>query len=144
MISKYKANAQTKNDTAALYEHLSKLQQKNQNWYFKIDFEEDDYKEPQILLDIALENCAEGSINEIWKNVSSIRKDCEHKVNNRDIVKLDSKKVSYFHSFGLCKKALDMAIMSGSNKVLKDLLQEFIDDQISLQSKNNYELLNRD
>ncbi|CAG8744904.1 1116_t:CDS:2, partial [Racocetra fulgida] len=56
-------------------------------------------------------------------------------INVRNAVKLDSKKVVYGRGLGLCKKALNIAITNGSNKVLKDFLQRFIDEQVLLQSK---------
>ncbi|CAG8779174.1 3227_t:CDS:2, partial [Cetraspora pellucida] len=61
----------------------------------------------------------------------------EHEVNNKDVVKLNSKKASYAYDLGLCKKALDIAIISSSNEALEDLLQGYIDDQILLQSKSH-------
>ncbi|CAG8792784.1 34589_t:CDS:2, partial [Racocetra persica] len=39
MIHKFKVDVQVKNNAATLYEHLSKLQQENPDWYFKINFE---------------------------------------------------------------------------------------------------------
>ncbi|CAG8459685.1 4064_t:CDS:2, partial [Racocetra persica] len=39
MISRFKTDNQTKNDALALYKSLVRLQQKNPNWYFKVDFE---------------------------------------------------------------------------------------------------------
>ncbi|CAG8517288.1 10550_t:CDS:2 [Scutellospora calospora] len=60
----------------------------------------------------------------------------EQEVNSKIAVKLDSKKVSYGHGLGICKKALNIAIMNSTNKVLEDLLQHFIDEQVSAQSSD--------
>ncbi|CAG8841559.1 32757_t:CDS:2, partial [Gigaspora margarita] len=38
------------------------------------------------------------------------------KINNKVAVKSDSKKVSYGRGLGICKKALNLAIMNGTNK----------------------------
>lgn len=60
-------------------------------------------------------------------------------VNIRNAIKLDSKKVAYGHGLGLCKKALNMALTNGSNQVLENILQRFIDEQGLLQSNNQSE-----
>ncbi|CAG8619948.1 8542_t:CDS:2 [Gigaspora margarita] len=57
----------------------------------------------------------------------------------RNAVELDLKKVSYSHSLGLCKKALNIAITNGSNKALEDILQQFIDEQVLAQNENSSE-----
>ncbi|CAG8687165.1 5621_t:CDS:2, partial [Scutellospora calospora] len=57
-------------------------------------------------------------------------------VNSKIAIKLDSKKVSYSHGLEICKKALNITIMNGTNKVLEDLLQCFIDEQVSAQSSD--------
>ncbi|CAG8620386.1 17809_t:CDS:2, partial [Racocetra fulgida] len=49
----------------------------------------------------------------------------------KNIVELDLKKVSYGRGLRLCKKALNIVITNGSNKTLEDILQQFIDKQIS-------------
>ncbi|CAG8795101.1 24919_t:CDS:2, partial [Racocetra persica] len=64
---------------------------------------------------------------------------CRQEIDIRNIVKLDSKKVSYSRGLGLCKKALNIAITNGSNKTLENILQQFIDKQISVQNKNIFE-----
>ncbi|CAG8833815.1 38879_t:CDS:2, partial [Gigaspora margarita] len=47
------------------------------------------------------------------------------------VVKSDSKKVSYRHGLEICKKALNLVITNSMNKGLEDLLQKFINNQIS-------------
>ncbi|CAG8437390.1 16626_t:CDS:2 [Dentiscutata heterogama] len=44
-------------------------------------------------------------------------------INIRNAIKLDSKKVSYCCGLGLCKKALDIAVINGSHIVLENILQ---------------------
>ncbi|CAG8763260.1 13520_t:CDS:2, partial [Dentiscutata erythropus] len=94
----------------------------NKELNYDIDFIEDDYEEPQVLLNMALEDCSG-----------------RQEVNNQDAVKLDSKKAAYSRGLGLCKKALDVAIINSSNRSLEGLLQRFIDEQVSNQ-KNTQEL----
>ncbi|CAG8661657.1 21747_t:CDS:2, partial [Gigaspora rosea] len=155
-------------------------------------FIEDDYKEPQILLNMALEDCSGSNIIEIWevKHIQSttnhsqfvlllddtffniklipscwysdegllvfdkdqelsiwfvqsddnqistgtfqaLEKIRRQEINNKFAVESDSKKVSYGRGLGICKKALNLAIINGTNKVLEDLLQKFIIEQIS-------------
>ncbi|CAG8793563.1 8550_t:CDS:2, partial [Racocetra persica] len=44
----------------------------------------------------------------------------EPKINIRNAIELDSKKVSYSYGFRLCKKALNIAITNGSNKLIQE------------------------
>ncbi|CAG8532253.1 17948_t:CDS:2, partial [Racocetra fulgida] len=101
-----------------------------------------DYEEPQILLDIALEDYHRISVvqNEgellptsTFQVLQRIR---GQEIDVRNVVELDSKKVSDGHGLGLCKMALNIAITNGSNKTLEDILQQFIDEQISVQNEN--------
>ncbi|CAG8781029.1 699_t:CDS:2, partial [Gigaspora rosea] len=49
------------------------------------------------------------------------------------VVQSDNNLISasfYGHGFGICKKALNLVITNSTNKVLEDLLQQFINDQI--------------
>ncbi|CAG8610979.1 9589_t:CDS:2, partial [Cetraspora pellucida] len=113
----------------------------------KVGFIEDDYKEPQILLNMALEDCSD-SVELTIQLVQSKSKSLPtvifetlkrirgQKVNSKIAVKSDSKKVSYGRGLGICKKALNIAIMNGTNKVLEDLLQHFINEQVSAQSSS--------
>ncbi|CAG8801219.1 16968_t:CDS:2, partial [Racocetra persica] len=43
-------------------------------------------------------------------------------INNRDAIKSNSKKATYSHSLGLCKKTLNIAMMSSSNGVLEEFM----------------------
>ncbi|CAG8738774.1 1911_t:CDS:2, partial [Ambispora leptoticha] len=61
----------------------------------------------------------------------ALEKICEQEINNKAAVDSDSKKVLYGHGLGICKKALNLAIMNGTNKALEDVLQQFISEQIS-------------
>ncbi|CAG8738036.1 5070_t:CDS:2, partial [Racocetra fulgida] len=56
----------------------------------------------------------------------ALEKICEQEINNKAAVDSDSKKVLYGHGLGICKKALNLAIMNGTNKALEDVLQQFI------------------
>ncbi|RIB09588.1 hypothetical protein C2G38_2044192 [Gigaspora rosea] len=124
----------------------------DQNSNYNLGFLEDDYEEPQILLGIALEDCSEGSVDEIWEVVQSednppltesfqvLERIREQNVTNSVSAKSSSKKASYGHGLGLCKKALDIAITNGSNQILEDLLQQFISEQVLTQSKSTQEL----
>ncbi|CAG8539090.1 27710_t:CDS:2, partial [Racocetra persica] len=135
--------------------YKNKLNSTNQKQNYDIGFIEEDYEKPQILLDMALEDCTGGkgltSFDEsqesfvqviqndnklvLTRTFQALEKIHGHEINNRDAVKLDSKKVSYSCGLGLCKKALDIAITNGSNGALEGLLQRFINDQIvSMQS----------
>ncbi|CAG8775320.1 25632_t:CDS:2, partial [Gigaspora rosea] len=84
-----------------------------------VGFIEDDYEEPQILIDMALKDCYETSV-----------------VQNEE---LNSKKVFYGRGLGICKKVLNIAITNGSNKALENILQQFIDKQVLAQNKNSSE-----
>ncbi|CAG8853891.1 12131_t:CDS:2, partial [Gigaspora margarita] len=97
-------------------------------------FIEDDYKELQILLNMALENCSGSVVTEIWeyseKSITSHDRDQElsiqlvqilerirrQEVNSRIAIESDSRKVFYGH---------------------EDILHQFINEQTSAQSNNN-------
>ncbi|CAG8500400.1 16358_t:CDS:2 [Racocetra persica] len=114
--------------------------------------EKDDYEKLQILLNMALENCTESQLipfrwysgegllifdtsqelsiqvikdnnrplqTETFQVLEKIR---GQEINNRDAIKSDSKKATYSRGLELCKKALDMAMMSSSNGVLKEFM----------------------
>ncbi|CAG8787153.1 20129_t:CDS:2 [Gigaspora margarita] len=49
----------------------------------------------------------------------------------------NSKKVAYSHGLGFCKKALNKALTNGSNQVLENILQRFIDEQAELNQEND-------
>ncbi|CAG8700182.1 8450_t:CDS:2, partial [Gigaspora rosea] len=109
-------------------------------------FIEDDYEEPQILLNIALENCCGISVKKTWEKAlfnmklnwyseEAIERICEQEINVKNVMELDSKKVLYGYGLRLCKMALDIAVMNGSNTVLENILQRFIDEQASVQNK---------
>ncbi|CAG8749160.1 2381_t:CDS:1, partial [Rhizophagus irregularis] len=61
-------------------------------------------------------------------------------VYNKSAKQLNSKREFYGHGFGLCKKALNLAITNGSNKVFEELLQDFIKQQLSVQNENNEQI----
>ncbi|CAG8796021.1 32539_t:CDS:2, partial [Gigaspora margarita] len=112
-------------------------------------FLKDDYEKPQILLGMALEDYNEGSVNEIWENEDklSLTKSFQilEKIRGQQVTdsisaESSSKKASYGHGLGLCKKALDIAIANGSNQILENLLQRFINVQVLIQSKSTQEL----
>ncbi|CAG8799541.1 36345_t:CDS:2, partial [Racocetra persica] len=106
----------------------------------KVEFIEDNYKEPQILLNIALEDCSdiqsksESLSTAIFKVLEKI---CEQEVNSKIFVESNSKKACYDHGLEICKKVLNIAIMNSTSKILKDLLQHFINEQVLAQSSNN-------
>ncbi|CAG8792786.1 34590_t:CDS:2, partial [Racocetra persica] len=123
----------------SMFTTFQKLNSTNQEQNYDIGFIEEDYEEPQILLDMALEDCTGGKglisfdesqesfvqviqsddklvLTKIFQGLERIR---GHEINNRDAIKLDSKKVSYSRGLGLCKKALDIAITNSSNGALE-------------------------
>ncbi|CAG8558431.1 14525_t:CDS:2 [Cetraspora pellucida] len=131
----------------------------------KVGFIEDDYEEPQILLNMALEDCSDSLIPFRWYSEEGIalfdkdqeltiqlvqskskslptvtfetlKRICGQEVNSKIAVESDSKKVSYSCGLGICKKALNIAIMNNTNKVLEDLLQHFINEQVLAQSSS--------
>ncbi|CAG8719078.1 17829_t:CDS:2, partial [Cetraspora pellucida] len=107
----------------------------------KVGFIEDDYEEPQILLNIALEDCSDSLVQSKSKSLPTVtfetlKRIRGQEVNSKIAVKSDSKKVSYGRELGICKKALNITIMNGINKVLEDLLQHFINEQVLAQSSS--------
>ncbi|CAG8779965.1 11254_t:CDS:2 [Dentiscutata erythropus] len=95
----------------------------------RVGFIEDDYEEPQILL-----NMIKSLSTETFEVLERIRK---QEVNSRIAIESDSKRVFYSCGLGFCKKALNIAIANSSNKVLEDILHQFINEQTSKQSNNN-------
>ncbi|CAG8474922.1 41042_t:CDS:10 [Gigaspora margarita] len=100
----------------------------------RAEFIEDNYKEPQILLSMALEDCSdqELSIQLVQNNIKLLptrtfevlERIREQEVNSQIAVESDSRKVFY-------------AITNGSNMVLEDILHQVINEQTSAQSNNN-------
>ncbi|RIB20310.1 hypothetical protein C2G38_2035363 [Gigaspora rosea] len=141
-------------------------------------FIKDNDKEPQILLNVALEDCRGIDVKETWEKTlfnmklipshwyseeglvvfdknqelsvqvvqnnnepiqtstfQALERICGQEINVRNVMELDSKKVLYGRGLGLCKKALNIAVMNGSNTVLENILQRFINEQASVQNK---------
>ncbi|CAB5358997.1 unnamed protein product [Rhizophagus irregularis] len=118
----------------------------DKNWY-STGFMEDDYEEPQILLDMALKDCSDGIYSEedlmiaekvFEKSVQIIENEYQLKqtgtflmintIRGQDVYSgfvkhLDSKKEQYGRSFGLCKKALNLAIKNKSIQIFEEILQ---------------------
>ncbi|CAB5378987.1 unnamed protein product [Rhizophagus irregularis] len=61
-------------------------------------------------------------------------------VYNKSAKQLNSKREFYGHGLGLYKKALNLAITNGSNKIFEELLQDFIKQQLSIQNENNEQI----
>ncbi|CAG8565071.1 9118_t:CDS:2, partial [Cetraspora pellucida] len=107
---------------------------------YSLGFLKDNYEKPQMLLDIALKDCAEGVyFKEGLVTFNESQELFIQDINSKVTVKLNLKKASYGCGLRLCKKALDIAITNNSNKALEDLLQQFINEQISTLCQNTCE-----
>ncbi|CAB5377005.1 unnamed protein product [Rhizophagus irregularis] len=133
-----------------------------------VGFIEDDYEEPQTLLDMALEDCFGSYIDEIWEYskeglilMNEMQESSICIIQNEEELLLtetfqalknirgqnvyaspvkNSKKAFYGHGFGLCKKVINLAIINNSGEIFEDLLQRFIEQQKLVLSTRNENL----
>ncbi|CAG8746283.1 8439_t:CDS:1, partial [Ambispora leptoticha] len=56
---------------------------------------------------------------------------------DESFINLDSKKEIYGRSIGLCKKALNLAILNNSSEAFEELLQQFIKKQNKMSTESS-------
>ncbi|RIB01320.1 hypothetical protein C2G38_2050981 [Gigaspora rosea] len=62
---------------------------------------------------------------------------CGQEISNKSFISSNSRKGLYGHGIGLCKKALNLAILNNSTQVFERLLQQFIEKQSTYNMQND-------
>ncbi|CAG8636487.1 8429_t:CDS:2, partial [Racocetra fulgida] len=131
---------------------------------YSIGFLEDDYEEPQVLVSMALKDCSESILSEIWEEGLLLKEKVQEnsiwliqtedtelqtgtfqtlstirgqEIFDESFTNLNSRKDLYGRSIGLCKKALNLAILNNSTQSFEELLQQFIKQQNTSIAPNN-------
>ncbi|CAG8498204.1 8061_t:CDS:1, partial [Cetraspora pellucida] len=69
-----------------------------------------------------------------FKTLNNIR---GQEIFDESFINLDSKKEIYSRGIGLCKKALNLAILNNSSKAFEELLQQFIKKQNKMSTESS-------